>query len=114
MYGSSESLEVNSLEEEVNDVVGEINSLMGAHAGGVELIGLDGSGRVDLRFTGMCTGCALRPLTFEAVVAPALRAIGGVSEIGASGTRISAEARERLLMYLGGGFPLQQAPSSRS
>ena len=40
----------------------ELRPALAAHAGGVELVEIN-QGTVRLRFTGMCTGCPLRPLS---------------------------------------------------
>ena len=49
----------------MNDVAAALEALrpaLAAHAGGVELVDTE-RGVVTLRYTGMCTGCHLRPLT---------------------------------------------------
>ena len=71
-------------------------SALDAHAGGVELRDLSTDGVVSLRFTGMCTGCPLRPVTLNGVVKPALMTIDGVNAVQAEGGRLSREAEERL------------------
>jgi len=79
----------------------EVCRLMSAHAGAIELIDVSAGGTVRVRFTGMCVGCTLRPLTMRATVLPALSAIAGVTAVHADGTRISEEAAARLAGYLG-------------
>ena len=49
-----------------------------------------------LRFTGMCTGCHLRPLTTASTIRPALLSLDGVTAVEIEGSRISAEAEARL------------------
>jgi Fe-S cluster biogenesis protein NfuA len=66
-----------------------------AHAGGVELLEVRG-GVVRLRFTGMCAGCHLRPLTTASTIRPSLLELDEVSEVEIEGSRISAEAEARL------------------
>ena len=77
----------------------ELSAVLGAHAGGVELVEVDG-GIVRLRYTGMCTGCPLRPLTTASTVRPALLALDGVESVEGriEGSRISRseEPRARL------------------
>jgi Fe-S cluster biogenesis protein NfuA len=75
--------------------------VLAAHAGGVELAGLEG-GVARVRYTGMCTGCPLRPLTTVSTVRPALLAVAGVTVVEVEGSRISAEAEERLARALAG------------
>lgn len=77
----------------------ELRPGLAAHAGGIELVGVD-NGVVTLRYTGMCTGCHLRPLTTAAIVRPALLSIDGVTAVQIEGSRISAEAEARLAAAL--------------
>ena len=72
-----------------------LRPVLDAHAGGVELVEVRG-GVVTLRFTGMCAGCHLRPLTTASTIRPALLALDGVSDVEIEGSRISAEAEARL------------------
>jgi len=73
----------------------ELRPALDAHAGGVELVAVDG-GVVRLRFTGMCTGCPLRPVTTASTIRPALLELDGVTAVVVEGSRISAEAEARL------------------
>jgi Fe-S cluster biogenesis protein NfuA len=73
----------------------ELRPVLDAHAGGIELIEVRGS-TVRLRFTGMCTGCNLRPLTTVSTIRPALLELTGVDTVEIEGSRISAEAEARL------------------
>lgn len=72
-----------------------LRPVLDAHAGGVELLGVR-DGVVRLRFTGMCTGCHLRPLTTASTIRPALLELDEVSDVEIEGSRISAEAEARL------------------
>jgi Fe-S cluster biogenesis protein NfuA len=80
----------------------ELRPVLGAHAGGIELVEVDG-GTVRLRFTGMCTGCHLRPVTTASTVRPALLELDGVEAVEIEGSRISAEAEARLAAALRAG-----------
>jgi Fe-S cluster biogenesis protein NfuA len=73
----------------------ELRPVLDAHAGGIELVEID-RGVVRLRFTGMCTGCHLRPLTAASTIRPTLLALDGVTSVEIEGSRISAEAEARL------------------
>jgi Fe-S cluster biogenesis protein NfuA len=73
----------------------ELRPALDAHAGGVELVAVE-DGVVRLRFTGMCTGCPLRPLTTASTIRPALLALEGVQAVEVEGARISSEAEARL------------------
>ncbi len=53
-------------------------------------------GVVRLRYTGMCAGCHLRPLTTASTIRPALLALEGVIRVEIEGSRVSAEAEDRL------------------
>jgi Fe-S cluster biogenesis protein NfuA len=77
----------------------ELRRVLEAHAGGIELVEVAG-GIVSLRYTGMCTGCQLRPLTTASTVRPALLALPGVEAVEIEGSRISAEAEARLAAAL--------------
>lgn len=80
----------------IDSRLGAISQALNAHAGGVELRNLSADGVVSLRFTGMCTGCPLRPVTLNGVVKPALLTVDGVTAVHAEGGRLSREAEERL------------------
>jgi Fe-S cluster biogenesis protein NfuA len=77
----------------------ELGAVLGAHAGGIELVELNG-GVARVRYTGMCTGCPLRPVTTASTVRPVLLAVEGVDELEVEGSRISAEAEARIAAAL--------------
>lgn len=95
----SASVDLAALRERVDAVC----RLMRAHAGAIELVEVSAAGVVRLRFTGMCAGCQLRPLTMRGTIVPALSSLPGVSAVHADGARISEEAAQRLAHYLEGG-----------
>ena len=70
-----------------------LDSLLRSHAGGIELQAVDARGVVHVRFTGMCVGCELRPMTAARVVEPALRALAGVTGVEIAGGRVSDHAQ---------------------
>lgn len=76
-----------------------VRRLMATHGGGVELVGVGTDGSVRLRFTGLCGGCRLRPLTFAQTIEPALAGVPGVGHVEADGARISEEAVARMRHY---------------
>jgi Fe-S cluster biogenesis protein NfuA len=92
---------VSICRESLEKRIAEINTLMRAHAGGIELLDVGDDGTVSLRFAGMCTGCELRPLTMAATIRPGLLDIEGVRCVSVTGARISAEAEQRLSETLG-------------
>jgi Fe-S cluster biogenesis protein NfuA len=77
----------------------ELRPALAAHAGGIELVDCR-DGVVHLRYTGLCAGCHLRPLTTASTVRPALLAVEGVAAVEIEGSRISAEAEARLATAL--------------
>jgi Fe-S cluster biogenesis protein NfuA len=79
--------------------VAAIDRLLAAHAGGLELQEVRG-GEVYVAYSGMCTGCPLRPLTTTATVRPALLALPEVAAVHVAGGRVSAEAEQRLTAAL--------------
>jgi Fe-S cluster biogenesis protein NfuA len=76
--------------------IDELGVVLGAHAGGIELVEIVG-GVARVRYTGMCTGCPLRPLTTASTVRPALLELDGIESVEVEGSRISAEAEARLV-----------------
>lgn len=76
--------------------IDSINRLIRSHAGGIELDGVDDTGEVRVRYTGMCTGCDFRPVTTAGTVEPALRDVPGVSRVEVIGSRASADALQRI------------------
>lgn len=73
-----------------------LDRMLRSHAGGLELQSVDERGVVRVRFTGMCVGCELRPVTAARVVEPALRALEGVTAVEISGGRVSEHAQAAL------------------
>jgi Fe-S cluster biogenesis protein NfuA len=93
--------------------IDQVSTVMGAHAGAIELLGVSDTGAVRVRFTGMCAGCLFRPLTMKGTVEPALLEVPGVTAVEAAGTRISEEAASRMRHYLGdAGPPPLPAPAA--
>jgi Fe-S cluster biogenesis protein NfuA len=86
----------------------DLQQMLAAHAGGIELVELTADGRARLRYTGMCTGCLYRPLTTAATVRPFLLTADDVSAVEIEGSRISEEAEARLA-----GAMAQEAPAFR-
>jgi Fe-S cluster biogenesis protein NfuA len=80
--------------------VSELDALLRAHAGGLELCGVDDEGGVTVRYTGMCTGCAFRPVTAAATVRPGLMELDEVASVTIAGSRISEAAEQRLAAAL--------------
>ena len=70
-----------------------------AHAGGVELVEVV-DGEAVVRFTGMCTGCAFKPMTMAATLEPLFRDVPGVRGVRALGGRADDEAMERARRFL--------------
>jgi Fe-S cluster biogenesis protein NfuA len=95
----------------VQERLAELAPVLGAHAGGTELVDVDG-GVVRLRFTGMCRGCHLRPLTTASTIRPALLALAGVTAVEVEGSRISVEAEARLAAALARTAPRPAYTSS--
>jgi Fe-S cluster biogenesis protein NfuA len=81
--------------------ISDVNALMSAHAGAVELLDVGADGTVTVMFTGKCRGCEVKPLTMAATVRPALLAVEGVTEVLAAGTRVSEEAARRMAEAFG-------------
>lgn len=87
---------------EVGRAVVDISRRLTAHAGGIELVAVrDGTAR--LRFTGACTGCPARPLTFATTVRPALQGLAGVERVVVEGVRLDPEQEARLAAWQDAG-----------
>ncbi|WP_204071523.1 NifU family protein [Planotetraspora phitsanulokensis] len=74
--------------------------MMSVHRGGVELAGVDDQGNVEVRYTGMCTGCTYRPVCSEVTVRPALLQLEGVVSVEIQGGRIDEGNQARLVADL--------------
>jgi Fe-S cluster biogenesis protein NfuA len=85
---------------ELARAVRDVDTRMKGHAGGVELVGTAADGVVEVRFTGMCQGCFARHNTFEGLIRPRLMRVSGVTDVCASGARLSDEATARLRQLL--------------
>lgn len=83
----------------VEDRIRLLNRMLAAHAGGIELLGF-GDGVARIAYTGMCTGCPIKPLTTAATVRPALLALPEVETVEVAGGRISEQAEQRLAAAL--------------
>lgn len=82
----------------LDDAVQWCNGRMRMHGGGLELVSVDDSDDgaiVHVRFSGMCTGCAWKTLTWFGTVKDAIEAVPGVAGVEAPGTRVSAQAEAR-------------------
>lgn len=79
------------------------NRALAAHAGGIDLVevreGPAGREAV-VRFTGMCTGCAFKPMTMAATVEPMLTGVAGVTSVHALGGRADTEAMARARRFV--------------
>lgn len=83
----------------LDDRVARVTHAMAAHGGGIELVDVDSRGAARVRFTGLCAGCQLRPLTLAETIEPALLSVPGITAVAADGARISAEAMARIRHY---------------
>jgi Fe-S cluster biogenesis protein NfuA len=86
--------------EAVQRQVRRLGSVLNAHAGGLQLVGMHDDGSVTVRFTGMCCGCPLRPVSMAGLIRPGLLSVEGVTAVSAEGGRVSAEAESRLVRQL--------------
>lgn len=81
--------------EELKFSIGRISHLVAAHGGHIALVSADRTGRVKVRFGGLCTACPLRPITLMGIIEPRLLEVEGVAAVEAVGVRISDEAEGR-------------------
>ena len=85
------------------EAVVRTNRALAAHAGGIELVEVRDGGtgpEAVVRFTGMCTGCAFKPMTMAATVEPMLTAVEGVESVQALGGRADPEAMARARRFV--------------
>ncbi|HWK43697.1 MAG TPA: NifU family protein [Stellaceae bacterium] len=76
--------------------IDRVSRVIRSHGGGIELVEATEGGIVTVRYTGMCAGCELRPVTTLQVVEPTLKTVPGVTAVKTLGMRISAEAEARI------------------
>ena len=85
-----------------------VERMLASHAGGIRLLDVTADGTARLRFSGMCVGCMLRPVTMAMVVAPALLEIPGVTGLDVAGTRVSIHAQARLAAIRDGTLAMSE------
>jgi Fe-S cluster biogenesis protein NfuA len=90
--------------QQVRARVAALNRMLHAHAGGLELQSVEAGGVVRVRFSGMCVGCELKPVTAASVVQPALLALPGVTAVEIAGGRVSEEAQRALQASAAGAY----------
>ena len=78
--------------------------VMTTHAGAIELVRVDEHGVVEVRFVGMCQGCALKPVTLYGSIVPVLLEVPGVTDVRAQGVCLSEATVERARKMLGSGL----------
>lgn len=84
--------------ERLDDAIDWCNGRLRMHGGGIELVAIDelhDGAVVHVRFSGMCTACAWKTLTWFGTVKDAIEAVPGVASVEAPGTRISEQAEAR-------------------
>jgi Fe-S cluster biogenesis protein NfuA len=86
--------------EAVERRVRSVDRMMFVHRGGVELADVDDQGIVEVRYTGMCTGCTYRPVCSEVTVRPALLDLDGVVSVRIQGGRIDEGKQARFAAEL--------------
>jgi Fe-S cluster biogenesis protein NfuA len=94
---------VTVIAPELAEAVVRTNRALAAHAGGIDLVEVreGGSGReAVVRFTGMCTGCAFKPMTMAATVEPMLTDVAGITSVQALGGRADVEAMARARRFV--------------
>lgn len=91
--------------ETVETAVARVSRALLAHAGGLELVDVT-DGTAHVRFTGACTGCPARPLTYAATVRPVLSQVPGVTAVVADGVRLDEEQEQRLARWAQRGADL--------
>jgi Fe-S cluster biogenesis protein NfuA len=89
--------------------VAALDRMLRSHAGGLELQSVGADGVVRVRFTGMCVGCELKPVTAASVLRPALEALEGVTGVEIAGGRVSEEAEAALRAAAGGAYGDREA-----
>ena len=73
-----------------------VRARLHSHYGDAEIESIGERGEVVLRFTGFCTSCPLRPMTYAGLVVPALERIDGVSRVDVVGLDLSPAAHRRI------------------
>jgi len=81
-----------------------VESLIEGHAGGIELVRIDG-GVVEVAFTRACQACPNLPMTFVTTVRDTLLAVPGVREVRSGDVHASPRALQRIAVALGARRP---------
>ncbi|HZQ06750.1 MAG TPA: NifU family protein [Anaerolineae bacterium] len=88
---------MDTLTESVQAVLDEqIRPRLLMHGGDLELLTVQASGTIRLRFLGACEGCLLRPVTLVGCIVPALAQVGAIVNIEVEGMAVPDAARKRL------------------
>jgi Fe-S cluster biogenesis protein NfuA len=83
----------------LDEAVAWVNGRLRMHGGGI-VVDAVRDGHVEVRFVGMCCGCAWKSLTWFGTVRDAIAAVDGVVEVTAPGTRVSEQAEARMAAAL--------------
>jgi Fe-S cluster biogenesis protein NfuA len=66
------------------------------HGGDVHVLSVSEQGEVHVEFSGACSACPLRPVTFGTAVLPAFEGIPGISSVHCDSVRVSPHAMRRI------------------
>ncbi len=88
-------------ESPISDAIGyvldsEIRPLLHFHGGDVQVAGITTDGTVCLEYVGACHGCVLQVVTHFVTIRERLLKVAGVTDVVASGVRISDAAKQRI------------------
>jgi Fe-S cluster biogenesis protein NfuA len=82
---------------ELTKAIEEVCRIMKIHGGAIRLSDVTNDGAVEVQFEGLCSGCAIRPLTLYATIIPTLERVEGVTSVRARGVRLSEESARSLM-----------------
>jgi Fe-S cluster biogenesis protein NfuA len=71
------------------------------HAGDVHVVKVSEQGDVTVEFSGSCTACPLRPVTFGTAILPAFEGVAGIREVLCQSVRVSPHAMRRMAQMFG-------------
>lgn len=75
------------------------------HAGDVHVVSVTEQGDVTVEFSGACSACPLRPVTFGTAVLPAFEGVPGVGQVVCESVRMSPHAMRRMASMFGTSLP---------
>lgn len=92
--------------QEAQDILeAKVRPAIRGHAGDIHVVGVSAHGVVTVEFSGSCSACPLRPVTFGTAVLPAFENVAGVRAVSCESVRVSPHAMRRMAQMFGTSLP---------